>query len=307
MRTVTAVVVTFNRLNLLRECLDSLKKQTYKLDKIIVVDNNSSDGTKSVLYDLEKNKEIIFVNLTENIGGAGGFNKGIKCFFNQTESDFVWILDDDTIPNENALENLLLGSSIVQDFGFLASNVRWLDGSPAKMNIPVIDNRSIWSNRKDWSYFFGEDEVGYPKIRRATFVSILIPRIIIQNVGLPIKEFFIWGDDSEYTERISKEYDCFFVPNSVVIHKIQSNMSAAIWNDNSDRHRLKRYEFAYRNRYFYSKKMSMIDNIKYKISILADIVRVIRSKNKNKFLKIKLIISGTLKGIFFNPKVEYVD
>ncbi|GER77360.1 glycosyltransferase [Enterococcus faecium] len=306
-KSVTAVVVTFNRLLFLKECIESLQKQTYKLDKIIIVDNNSSDGTKEFLKKKEQKNEIIYVDLKENIGGAGGFNKGIANFYQQTVSDFVWIMDDDTIPNITALEKLIQASDIIKEFGFLASNVRWVDGSPAKMNVPVIDNRSVWSNRKDWNYFFNENHAGYPKIRRATFVSLLIPRMVVKTIGLPIKDFFIWGDDSEFTERISRKYDSFFVSDSIVIHKIQENKSAAIWSDNSDRQRLRRYEFAYRNRYYYSKKMSRVDSIKYKVSIFADLGRVFRSKGNNKLFKVKLIISGTLKGIMFHPKVEYVN
>ena len=74
-KKIAAIIVTFNRKDLLVECIDNLKKQTIKLSEIIVVNNNSNDGTKEILTTI---KGITVINLEKNIGGAGGFNIGLR-------------------------------------------------------------------------------------------------------------------------------------------------------------------------------------------------------------------------------------
>ena len=83
----------------------------------------------------------------------------------------------------------------------------------------------------------------------ASFVSLFIKASVIKQLGLPIKEFFIWTDDWEYTRRISRKYNCYLVNKSVVTHKSKSNMGADIINDSEDR--LDRYKYIYRMMYIY--------------------------------------------------------
>lgn len=80
MLKVCAVVVTYNRKELLLECLDAILKQTSSIDKLLVIDNNSTDGTEDTLREKQYlgKKVIQYVKLPENIGGAGGFCEGIR-------------------------------------------------------------------------------------------------------------------------------------------------------------------------------------------------------------------------------------
>ncbi|WP_252902688.1 glycosyltransferase [Paucilactobacillus hokkaidonensis] len=76
---VCAVVVTYNKIDLLKECISRLEKQTFLLNHLIVVDNASTDGTGDYLDQISKsNSSVIPIYLLNNIGGAGGFNAGIK-------------------------------------------------------------------------------------------------------------------------------------------------------------------------------------------------------------------------------------
>ena len=79
----------------------------------------------------------------------------------------------------------------------------------------------------------------------ASFVSLFMPTKIVYELGLPIKEFFIWTDDWEYTRRISLKYPCYLCNKSMVVHKSKSNIGANIANDSLDR--LERYNYLYRN------------------------------------------------------------
>ena len=85
--------------------------QTRSIDKIIIVDNGSSDGTKEYLSNLKgENIQIIY---QENLGGAGGFHTGLKAAYEQ-EYDWIWLMDDDVEVASDCLENLLKYSNIVQ-------------------------------------------------------------------------------------------------------------------------------------------------------------------------------------------------
>ena len=98
------VVVTFNRKNLLKECLDSLLNLSEKPDSIIIVDNNSSDGTEEMLKEnYLENKIFDYLRLRENSGGAGGFYYGMKRAY-EKNFDWLWLMDDDVVAEKNALE-----------------------------------------------------------------------------------------------------------------------------------------------------------------------------------------------------------
>ena len=97
---VNTVVVTYNRKNLLKLCIDKLLEQSYAINKIIIVDNASNDGTREYLHELIDDVfDIVF--LDENLGGAGGFYFGIKRAY-EIGCDYLWIMDDDTISTPSA-------------------------------------------------------------------------------------------------------------------------------------------------------------------------------------------------------------
>lgn len=198
-QNVSAVIVTFNRLTLLKEVIESLQTQDTKLSHIIVVDNNSKSDTQEYLTSL--GNQIEYVRLPENIGGAGGFNKGVRYFMEHTTDDFVWLMDDDTVVHPDTLTELLKFADKQDQFGFLSSDVRWTDGRRALMNQPAPMNRLK---------VIPEDQVEPVQLQNATFVSLLVKREVVKKIGLPITEFFIWGDDIEYTERAGRVAPGYF-------------------------------------------------------------------------------------------------
>ena len=188
---VVAVVVTYQRKALLKECVEALLKQE-KLSHILIVDNASSDGTKEYVWDLVDGTHVIYQNTGKNLGGAGGFSFGIKEAV-KLDCDYVWLMDDDCIVQDNSLSELLVCAERLNgDFGFLSSVVQWTDGSICDMN---VQRKSITNQITDFS------KEGQ-SIMLASFVSMLLNVKAVRELGLPIKEFFIWGDDWEYTSRI---------------------------------------------------------------------------------------------------------
>jgi len=112
---IAAVVVTYNRKELLKECLDALLAQTYPVDSIILIDNASIDGTPEFLKEQGylKNPKIDYVRLPENTGGAGGFHEGVKRGYKKGY-DWLWLMDDDAIAQKNTLEELMDANYILK-------------------------------------------------------------------------------------------------------------------------------------------------------------------------------------------------
>ena len=118
---LTAVVVTYNRLSLLKRTVNCLLEQTCPLGQIYIVNNGSTDGTKEWL----DSQEQVTVIHQANVGGSGGFYTGIQQAF-QDGADWIWCMDDDVFPRPTCLE-LLLKESNRPHTGILAPR-RLLDG-----------------------------------------------------------------------------------------------------------------------------------------------------------------------------------
>ena len=140
---------------------------------------------------------MIVYNSEENLGGAGGFNKAVRLFAEETQDDYVWLMDDDTIAEPDALKYLVDFITENDHVGFVNSVVRWgsRDGHPSWMNVPA-------PRAFTWQYHMHQENPGI-EVVNSTFVSVLFSRKTVAMVGLPQKEYFIWGDDMEYTNRIA--------------------------------------------------------------------------------------------------------
>lgn len=290
-KKIDVVLVTFNRVKLLRECIDSLLLQKENLSSIFVINNNSSDGTNTFLKKFEDSKIVIVDNLKENIGGAAGFEYGIKRATEKGQGDYVWIMDDDTIPDTNASSALLASAYKLSDkFGFLCSNVRWTNGGAT--NVPHVSS--------DWPKKINE---GLVKVEAATFVSVLVPKKNIFNLGCPIGKMQIWGDDTEYTTRLSRYSDSYFVLNSIVTHKTKYNLMRDTLK-NIAPERIDRFRSMYRNLIYvkkhYAKKK---DVLKMSVGNILTGIGALTAKD-HKLARFNAAIIGTWNGYFFNPKVK---
>jgi GT2 family glycosyltransferase len=210
--SIAVVVVTYNRLALLQECIAALHGQTRPPDEIIVVNNGSTDGTADWLAA----QADLTVVTQGNLGSSGGQYAGIRTAY-QKGHGWFWCMDDDTIPESEALERLTV-SPYFRDArtGFLSSVVLWTDGQPH------LGNELCPSHATEWCKTVLDDRC--VRVTYSTFVSLLLCRVAVSAVGLPIKELFIWGDDHEYTGRISAKYVNYCVLDSRVIHKTTRNV-----------------------------------------------------------------------------------
>ncbi|MBV4425516.1 glycosyltransferase family 2 protein [Clostridium tyrobutyricum] len=187
---IAAVVVTYNRKECLIKNIKCLLNQTKKIDRIYIIDNASTDGTRKFISDYIDNNIIKYIYLEENIGGSGGFYTGIKEAYNDG-FDFIWGMDDDAYADKNAL--------------------KFLEEIRRKIN----ENICLCSNCDNDREFYDE----YKLVDCWMFVGFYISRTIIKKVGFPRKDFFIYHDDSEYAYRIIKNnYKIYKVKNSIINH-----------------------------------------------------------------------------------------
>ncbi|MDR3190192.1 MAG: glycosyltransferase family 2 protein [Lactobacillaceae bacterium] len=293
--SVSAVIVTYNRLELLKEAIAALQASLVKVEHIIVVDNNSKADTVDYLTSL--GNQIEYVRLPENIGGAGGFNRGVRYFMEHTNDDYVWLMDDDTLVHPDTLTGFLEFGAKQPNFGFLAADVRWIDGHRAKMNDPAP---------KGTLGKVPEDATEPVELMNATFVSLLMPRQIVAQIGLPITDFFIWGDDIEYTERAARVAPGYFIPAARVTHKMATNVGSNIMNDSLDR--LPRYFYSYRNKVYYGAKRQLMGHVKSNVRITLEALRLIGKPGVlQRGARLKVLYQGVVGGLKFKPTIEFAD
>jgi len=292
MKKVGTLVVTYNRLYLLKEAIDSLRSQTFKDMQIVVVNNGSTDGTKEWL----EMQEDIYIITQENLGGAGGFFTGMK-YIAEAGYEYCWLMDDDVECEPTALEELLKAIQIDENIGFVCSKIMDMEGKPN--NVPDIDLRLT---KNGYPFWYDKIEYQMVKIRVATFVSVLIPTKHIVELGLPYKEFFIWCDDTEYTKRITNKYNSYIACKSEVIHKrTQSGFIAFYLEKNQER--LKFYFYKFRNASFIFNQeadfwQKMGRSFHYLLMFLKMCIKL-------DFKRANIILKSQFSLLFFRPHIQY--
>jgi GT2 family glycosyltransferase len=209
--TVCAIVVTYNRCDMLRRCLDALAAQERPADATIVVDNASTDGTADLVRETYPGVELLA--LERNVGGAGGFEAGMA-WAHERGYDWLWVMDDDTLTLPGTLAALLDGAARAPGDGepaIVCSDVRWKDERPHPMNVPA----PRWRERAELAAAAAQ---GLLAVRYATFVSLAVRREAIDRYGLPLAHYFIWGDDTEFTARVLRHERGYLVADSRVHH-----------------------------------------------------------------------------------------
>lgn len=185
MEKAIALIVTYNRQHLLSECITALRNQTRKPDAILVINNGSTDNTEQWL---QSQHDLIFIT-QKNTGSGGGFNTGINWAYKQGYS-WIWCMDDDGYPKEDALEKILEPETDL----LCLRNCAVLNKDDKKTFVWKTKNYATIDDVDD-KLIKG---IGHP------FNGTLIHRNIVERVGVPKPSLFLWGDESEYYCRITK-------------------------------------------------------------------------------------------------------
>ncbi len=208
--TCAAVVVSYNRRDLLREVLGALQAQTRAPEEIIVVDNGSTDGSREMLTEEFAGISVYFS--VENTGGAGGFALGVDLAMAAGHSN-AWLMDDDAVPHVDALERLLDAAARIEATrtqgprpGFLTCRIVEPDGTPLTIWQPAPIPGAV------------APVLGVTPLPWSPFVGVLVNLDLGRRTFLPMADFFIWLDDLEYTARLGQVATGYAVEDAFITH-----------------------------------------------------------------------------------------
>jgi len=231
--SIAVTLVTYNRKELLIECLDGLLKQTKKPDAIYIIDNASTDKTSELLLEnhfietqvpeaLNKTwttSKVIdgilfnYIRMIDNTGGAGGFHEGMKRA-HEDGYDWIWLMDDDVEPKPEALDKLLGYRHISKCIhpsreSVDGKEVLWEGYIDAMTGLRVnLDNISFHNNKE------------FACVNIACFEGMLIHRTVVDKIGYPDKRFFIIYDDTVYGLLANQFTNVIIVEPALMIKKI---------------------------------------------------------------------------------------
>jgi GT2 family glycosyltransferase len=241
--SIFAIVLNYNGYLDSKECIESLLSSNYQLN-IIIIDNNSSDDSYNKLIDLFS--DLHFIKSEKNLGFAGGMNLGIK-FALSKGADYVILVNQDTVVSENFLLPLL-------------------DNFKNDKTIGIASPKVLYKNNKDIIYcaggrvskilctgvaefqgkctkdFANEDRV----ITLAEGCFLMIKSEVFNQVGFLNEKFFMYLEDVEFSERVSKYFKIIYAHNSIVYHKSGAgekwSQFSSLYNYYYTRNRLWYYE-----------------------------------------------------------------
>lgn len=228
---ITAVVVTFNRLELLKQGIECLRKQQ-KLTGIIVVNNGSTDGTREWL---DAQPGLLVVH-QDNVGGSGGFYTGIERAYSEG-ADWIWCMDDDVFPRPDCLDRLLPYTDR-PEVGILSPR-RLLEGK-------VFTHEFRHFNFTNPVGSLHGRKLAKQQVNQATeivgadFEGPFISRRVVEKIGLPNRELFIFCDDTDYCLRAHlASFKLFYIPEALMDkHKFFSDDT---WTSRNRKKKWKRY------------------------------------------------------------------
>lgn len=279
-QSIAAVVVSFNRLEYLKKIIFNLQNQTRLPDEIIVI----FQGDSQECLDWLESQHGLSVVKQENLGSAGGFTKGIEIGV-QKGHDWVWVTDDDAVPELNSFEEMAncpyfdctktgLLSSVILD----ANHKVYMSPSPKDAN--------------DWYKTVLEDKC--VTISVCCWPGTLVASQAVIDFGLPVAEYFLFDEDIEFTSRIARNRDSYCVISSKVVH--YQSPAAFMWNSPL------RYKKFVRNR-FATIRLSGDSALKKVAKLWIWFFKILTGSLTGKFPL--GAIPPVFEGVFFRPKLKY--
>lgn len=232
MTKISAVILNFNGVDNSIECVNSLmKNKGEELDvSIVLVDNASKDGSVDRLQK-EFGKKITIIENNKNLGFTGGSNEGMR-YAISSDSDFVLLLNNDTIVDHDLIKNLILAASD-EAVGGVVPKIYFAKGFEFHDKYKKEDlGKVLWyaGGEMDWQNLIGKN-VGVDEVDRgqfdikqetelATGCCFLIKKSVLQKVGIFDDKFFLYYEDADLSERIKKAgYKIIYEPRAFLWHK----------------------------------------------------------------------------------------
>lgn len=229
---IGVIVVTFNRLKMLKVALKSFEEQTCKPGYIVVVDNASTDKTPEYLDAWKKDQcdyKKYVINTKKNLGGSGGFYAGLE-FAQKLNCDWIWVSDDDAFPESDALENAhnyLINSDTSKISAICGEvlNQGKIDTAHRRnyeehgLNVVATNIPVDYYSKKEF------------EVSSFSYVGAIINKEKLKEVGLTQRDYFIWYDDTEHSLRLHKVGKIICVPSVKVHHDVGKRSADLSWKD----------------------------------------------------------------------------
>ena len=279
---VVLATVTYNSSGFLARLIEAAENQSLPLYGIVIADNASSPEHAVKNKELaDRYPNIHYLRLDTNTGGAGGFEAGFRYILeNIPEAGWIWAMDDDAFPRRDTLEKLLLH----RDIPGMGALVPLIFGNE-------LQKYQIYHHKKVSRYLsadicIAESEKDLTEactpIEANAFVGPLVKMSVVRDIGVPDGGLFIYGDDTEYTYRISRKYGLYLVKDAVINHR-------DVFTGNGVRrpHEYWKDYYKYRNRFLFIRK--------YRRNAAEGLIGT---------LKVAREAAGGLKAACFNPEFK---
>lgn len=229
---IIAVVVTYNRMELLKRTVHCLQ-QNKQVSSIVVVNNGSTDGTTGWLETQAAKLAVIH---QANVGGSGGFYAGMQYAY-QVGADWIWCMDDDVFPRPNCLEQLLQHVDR-KDIGILSPR-RLQEGQLFTHEFQGFNLSNPFSSM--YAGKLSKQTITEPtEIRGAAFEGPFIRREVVEKVGYPNKDLFIFCDDTDYCLRtVQAGYKILYIPEALMDK--EKFFSEDSWSERNKKKKWKRF------------------------------------------------------------------
>jgi dTDP-4-dehydrorhamnose reductase len=297
---IFAGVLCYNRKEVAIRCLRGLLDQTRTIDRLVIFDNGSTDGTRDYLEreGLLALRNVSFVRIENNIGPSAGFNALFAHCYAEG-CDWLWVMDDDVVPDPDALEAFVdaytANFSAPESVGFLAPCLRTSDNLPN--NVPDIDNRQTPFSPPRWAELLGQ---GLARLEWSTLCGTFIPRSTIEKFGFPCGDFYYGGEDIDYTFRVARELPCYLVGKSAALHL---RAVSGIFNilSETDPKRLPLFYYFYRNQFYLRRTyLGRYALARFLFNAIRDAC-IAAPRGKLGRAQSATVLRGLAAGLFFSP------
>ncbi|MDB5180421.1 MAG: hypothetical protein JWO54_179 [Candidatus Saccharibacteria bacterium] len=218
MTSTLITILNWNGIKDTLDCLESFSKQTHEDYEILVIDNGSTDDSVNILKVINSSNANVNVLFNKaNLGFAGGVNQGITYAFNNN-FEYIALLNNDAIVNENWLENLINTTSKVPDASVVTSLL--LNSRGNKID-STSEQYSIWGMpfpRSRGQHANTAPESGY--IFGATGGATLYKTSLFKEIGLFDESFFAYYEDVDVSFRAQLAgHKIYYTKDAIAYHK----------------------------------------------------------------------------------------
>jgi rhamnopyranosyl-N-acetylglucosaminyl-diphospho-decaprenol beta-1,3/1,4-galactofuranosyltransferase len=217
MYKIACNIVTYNRKDLLKRCLDAVINQTLKPITVYIIDNASTDGTIESVKEWGYYNSIVngirfkYLLNNKNEGSSGGQYLGIKTAYEEGEYDGIWVMDDDGVPDKDCLMNLC---PYLEKYHYVA---------PIVLSDEDFHSCSFAPHYEDVNEFAQIKGAKDGMIKRwaSPFNGVLYSHELISKIGYPKRDMFIWGDENNYHHRAQRaNYISYTILNAIHYHPL---------------------------------------------------------------------------------------